>query len=202
MEGLARGGAGGGWCCVPGGPELTGLAAWGKSGEQCHRVISTRLSVTPLLRENLHGPNFFFFFREAVSPSGKKSGAEKWGGDSIFQLSLPHVLLVLAKLLPPCCLRSMFSSLFTCCGSPSLLSALCASKWHHAACPGGATSCCFVPGAIRGLWRRGGSKELLFSPSVQCPQIPPVVLFGAGLSVSERPSRSGRCAAGTEPRWP
>lgn len=120
LEGLARGGAGGGWCCVPGGPELTGLAAWGKSGEQCHRVISTRLSVTPLLRENLHGPNFFFFFREAVSPSGKKSGAEKWGGDSIFQLSLPHVLLVLAKLLPPCCLRSMFSSLFTCCGSSSL----------------------------------------------------------------------------------
>lgn len=168
-------------------------------------MTSTWLSMTPLLRGNLSSPDFYFFlffFREAASPLGKKSGAEKRGGDSVFQLSLPRALFVLAKLSPPCCLRSMFSSLFTCHGSPSLLSALRASKWHRAACPGEATSCCFSAGAVRGLWRRGGSKELLFSSSVQCPQIPPVVLFGAGLTVSEWPWCSGRCAAGTEPPWP
>lgn len=58
LEGLARGGAGGGWCCVPGGPELTELAARGKSGERHPRVISTQLSVTTLPRGNLIGPDF------------------------------------------------------------------------------------------------------------------------------------------------
>jgi len=87
------------------------------------------------------------------------------------------------------------------CSSRQLTTVDGGKMYQAAALEGDAIWCFFSWGHVRSPEKRW-VKEIAVSASALCPQIPPVALFGAGVTVSKWPLCSQIRAIGTEPPWP